>query len=56
MEAGGHSWGDAVKKNYLDNTLNREMWDRIVTITKEDGFVNYCNQLLQIADWLEENC
>jgi hypothetical protein len=27
IEAGGHSWGNVVKKNYLDNALNREIQD-----------------------------
>ena len=54
MEAGGHAWDDQVKCAYLDNTLNREMKDRLMTVEKKERFEAYCRQLQQIASRLEE--
>lgn len=55
MEAGGHDWDDEVKRSYLDNALNREMHDRLVTVEKKESFLEYIVQLQLIADRMEKN-
>ena len=55
MEAGGHDWNDEVKRSYLDNALNHEMNDRLVTVEKKENFPEYAIQLQLIADRMERN-
>lgn len=55
MEAGGHNWNDEVKRSYLDNALNHEMHDRLVTVEKKENFLEYVVQLQLIADRMEKN-
>ena len=55
MEAGGHNWDNEVKRSYLDNALNHEMNDRLVTVEKKENFSEYVVQLQLIADRMEKN-
>lgn len=55
MEAGGHDWDNEVKRSYLDNALNHEMNDRLVTVEKKENFSEYVVQLQLIADRMEKN-
>lgn len=55
MEAGGHDWDSEVKRSYLDNALNHEMNDRLVTVEKKENFSEYVVQLQLIADRMEKN-
>jgi hypothetical protein len=41
MEAGGHSWSDEVKKNYLDSALSYEVKGALISIRKEETFIDY---------------
>lgn len=54
MEAGGHGWEDRQKAAYLDNSLNNDLKDSLITVDKKDSFEEYCAQLQQIADRLED--
>jgi hypothetical protein len=42
MEAGGHSWSDEVKKNYLDGALSYKVEGVLISIIKEETFTDYC--------------
>lgn len=55
MEAGGHDWDSEVKRSYLDNALNHELNDRLVTVEKKENFSEYVVQLQLIADRMEKN-
>jgi len=55
MEAGGHNWDNEVKRSYLDNALNHEMNDQLVTVEKKENFSEYVVQLQLIADCMEKN-
>jgi hypothetical protein len=50
MEAGGHSWSDEVKKNYLDGALSYEVEGALIGVTKEETFADYCRQVQQVAN------
>lgn len=53
MEAGGHSWSNEVKKNYLDGALSYEVEGALIGVTKEETFVDYCRQVQQVANRVE---
>lgn len=54
MEAGGDCWSDRVKRGYLDSAISEEIKDRLVAVDKKERFEDYCSQLQQIADRLQE--
>lgn len=55
MKVGGHDWDDEVKWSYLDNMLNWEMHDWLVTVEKKESFLEYIVQLQLITDCMEKN-
>jgi hypothetical protein len=50
MEAGGYSWSDKVKKNYLDGALSYEVERALAGVKKEETFTDYCCQVQQVAN------
>ena len=54
MECGGHNWDDTIKKGYLDNALNHEMKAGMVAMDKKEHFEDYCRQVQQVGDRIEQ--
>ena len=54
MEAGGHAWDDAVKIGFLNEAMNWEMKDRMVSVKADKEFEPYCRQLQEVANKLDE--
>jgi hypothetical protein len=42
-----------VKKNYLDSALSYEVEGALISVRKEETFVDYCCQVQQVANQVE---
>lgn len=52
IEAGGSDWPDNAKKISLDQTLNEELAQAMITVQTPNGFEAYCNALKEVDDRL----
>ena len=54
MKADDHAWDDAVKIGFLNETMNWEMKNRMMSVKTDKGFKSYCCQLQEIVNKLDE--